>query len=132
MVSIVRADKCTQPPVQHITHLTGHVMPQDDAPGVRLEAINLLGKYIGGSKDLEVAYYDIVAASLGDSAVSVRKAALRLLWEAYVMEPESGKANEACQLILQLATDNQDSNREMVIRLIRELWFVPTGEQLWL
>ena len=97
---------------------------------MRLEAINLLGKYIRGSKDLEVAYYDIVAGSLGDSSVSVRKAALRLLWDAYVMEPESGKANEACQLILQLASGSQDLNCDMVVKLIRELWFIPAGETM--
>ena len=95
---------------------------------MRLEAINLLGKYIRGSKDLEIAYYDIVAASLGDSSVSVRKAALRLMWEAYVIAPESGKANEACQLILQLASDSQDLNCDMVVKLIRDLWFCPCGE----
>ena len=99
---------------------------------VRLEAMNLLGKYIRGSKDLEIAYYDIVAASLGDSSVSVRKAALRLMWDAYVIAPESGKANEACQLILQLASDNQDLNSDMVVKLVRELWFCPCGEAFFL
>lgn len=101
---------------------------QDDAPVVRLEAINLLGKYIRGSKDLEIAYYDIVAASLGDSSISVRKAALKLMWDAYVIAPESGKANEACQLVLQLASDNQDLNCDMVVKLIRDLWFCPCGK----
>lgn len=105
-------------------------MLQDDAPVVRLEAINLLGKYIRGSKDLEIAYYDIVAASLGDSSISVRKAALKLMWDAYVIAPESGKANEACQLVLQLASDSQDLNCDMVVKLIRDLWFCPSGKHL--
>lgn len=120
-----------------ISCLQGHTIPgqrsptrillQDDAPGVRLEAINVLGKYIRGSKDLELTYYNVVADSLADTAVSVRKTALMLLWDVYVMDPESGKATDACRLILQLASDNQDLNRDMVVKLIKELWFIPAG-----
>ena len=94
---------------------------------MRLEAINLLGKYIKGMKELEAAYFDVVAAALGDPSVSVRKAALKLMWDAYVMEPTSGKANDACQFILQLASDSQDLNSDMVTKLIRDLWLAPVG-----
>lgn len=77
-------------------------------------------------RDLEAAYFDVVAAALNDTAVSVRKAALKLMWDAYVMDPTSGKANDACQYVLQLATDKQDLNCDMVVRLIRDLWFAPS------
>jgi len=93
---------------------------------VRLEALTLLGNFVKGS-NVGVTYFDKVAASLKDTAPSVRKAAIKIIFEAFVVAPDSPKASEACQIVLQLASDSQDHNRELVVTFIRDLWFPSQG-----
>lgn len=99
---------------------------QDESPNVRLEALTLLGNFVKNST-IGAAYFDEVASSLKDTAPSVRKAGIKILFEAFVTAPDSPKASEACQIVLQLASDSQDHNRELVVSYIRDLWFTSQG-----
>jgi len=99
---------------------------QDDSPNVRLEALTLLGNFVKNST-IGAVYFEKVAASLKDTAPSVRKAAIKILFEAFVVGPDPPKATEACQIILQMASDSQDHNRELVVTYFRGLWFPSQG-----
>jgi hypothetical protein len=99
---------------------------QDDSPNVRLEALTWLGNIVKGSND-GATFFDKVKSSLTDTAPSVRKAAIKIIFEAFVAAPDSPKASEACQLLVQLASDSQDHNSELVVTFIRELWFPSQG-----
>ncbi len=57
---------------------------QDDAASVRQSAVDLLGSHIGGQQELALVYFDTLAAASRDASTSVRKAAVKILWEACI------------------------------------------------
>ena len=101
---------------------------QDDSPSVRLESINFLGAFIRNSKELAVTYFDILAATLKDSSIAVRKTALKIIWEACVIAKDSPKTVEACHLILTRSHDTGDASQDVAVKFVHTLWFSPTTD----
>ena len=53
----------------------------------------------------------------------VRKAALRILWEACIRLPAFPRASEACVALLQRVADAEESIHELVSKVFHGLWF---------
>lgn len=58
----------------------------------------------------------------------VRKAAVRILWEACIRVEGFPKAAEACVAVLQRVADNEGSIHELVAKVFHGLWFATTIE----
>ncbi|CAD7704601.1 unnamed protein product [Ostreobium quekettii] len=96
---------------------------QDDSTMVREAAVDLLGRYIGTSQDLALAYFDLLCSASKDSGTSVRKRALKILWECCVQPQGFPRATEACVHILQRAGDPEEAVQSMVTKVFGTLWF---------
>lgn len=98
---------------------------QDDSSSVKQEAINFLGAHIRSNPTLAVSYFDILAECLNNSAQFVKKAAVKIIWEACVAAEDSPKAVEACQLILQKAHEAEDAGQDEAVKFVHNLWIAP-------
>ena len=91
--------------------------------------MDVLGTNIGMDAQLADAYFDVVRAASNDTFPSVRKAAIRILWESCIGAPGFPRANEACVAVLRRVADPEDSIQELVSKVFHSLWFadVPSG-----
>lgn len=83
----------------------------------------MLGAHITDSRDLKDAYFDILASATKDQSVGVRKAALKIVWEAYMATTACMKAGEACGLLLQHVADPEESIQDQVAKYFHGFWF---------
>lgn len=60
--------------------------------------------------------------------VQVRKAAVRILWEACIRVPSFPKASEACVAVLHRVADGEESIQDLVGRVFHGLWFATKRE----
>ena len=95
---------------------------------MRQESLSLLGAHLKRSKELAVSCFDLLATCLKDSSPAVRKAALKIIWEACVVAKDCPKTVEACHLILQRAHENEDASANVAVKFIHSLWFSPYSE----
>ena len=62
--------------------------------------------------------------------VQVRKAAVRILWEACIRVPSFPKASEACVAVLHRVADSEESIHDLVGRVFHGLWFTSKRDGL--
>ncbi|EFJ52890.1 hypothetical protein VOLCADRAFT_115818 [Volvox carteri f. nagariensis] len=97
----------------------------DDSVLVREAALDLIGKHISRSTDLAAQFYDVLVHAAADTGLTVRKRAVRLLWECCVRCPEFERRTDALLLIVSRATDTEDTMRALVNKICAEIWFLP-------
>ncbi|GIL54451.1 hypothetical protein Vafri_9964 [Volvox africanus] len=97
----------------------------DDSILVREAALDLIGKHICRSADLAAQFYDVLASAAIDAGLTVRKRAVRLLWECCVRCPEFERRIEAMLLIVSRVTDTEDTMRTLINKICAEVWFLP-------
>lgn len=78
---------------------------------------------MSSSPELALAYFDTLASKTQDTAVSVRKRAVKILWDCCVNCPHFPRATEAIVKVLYRCTDPEDSMRQLVTRMCSQLWF---------
>ncbi|GLI61512.1 hypothetical protein VaNZ11_003892 [Volvox africanus] len=97
----------------------------DDSILVREAALDLIGKHICRSADVAAQFYDVLASAAIDAGLTVRKRAVRLLWECCVRCPEFERRIEAMLLIVSRVTDTEDTMRSLINKICAEVWFLP-------
>ena len=60
--------------------------------------------------------------------MQVRKAAVRILWEACIQVPNFPKASEACVAVLNRVIDSEESIQDLVGKVFHGLWFTSKRE----
>ncbi|KAK9795206.1 hypothetical protein WJX73_010305 [Symbiochloris irregularis] len=100
---------------------------KDDAPSVRQAVVDVLGSNIGLDAQLASAYFDVVRAASADPFPSVRRAAIKILWESCIAQPGFERANEACVAVLRRVGDSEDSIQDLVGKVFHSLWFADAG-----
>ncbi|KAK9829724.1 hypothetical protein WJX72_007528 [[Myrmecia] bisecta] len=109
---------------------------QDEAVSVREAGVELLGRHIVGRQELALAYFDTLVYATKDSGTSVRKRALKILWDCCIRPLAFPKATAACVAVLQRAVDNEESIHDLVSKVFHGLWFAsgmetgPDGRQV--
>lgn len=99
------------------------ILTQDEAASVRQAAVDLLGTNIGHNAELATIYFDIIRFASHDSFPSVRKAAIKILWESCITAPGFTAACEACVAVLKRVNDAEESIQELVGKVFHGLWF---------
>ncbi len=94
---------------------------------VRDAAVELLGRHIGSSEALALAYFDVLGRAAADPGTSVRKRALRILLDSCARVPQFPRATEACVHVLLRVTDEEESIQGLVVRALHELWMSSTS-----
>ncbi|CAK0782901.1 hypothetical protein CVIRNUC_006096 [Coccomyxa viridis] len=112
------------PDVQH--SINGAL--KDEAASVRQAAVDLLGNHIGARRDLAMSYFDTLVSASRDTSTSVRKAAVRILWEACIRVPDFPRAAEACVAVLHRVADSEESIQDLVGKVFHGLWFASKRE----
>lgn len=100
---------------------------EDDSVAVRDAAVELLGRHIGGSEVLALAYFDVLGRAAADPGTSVRKRALKILLDCCARVPGFPRAADACVHVLLRATDEEESIRTLVLKALHELWMADAG-----
>ena len=100
---------------------------EDDSVAVRDAALELLGRHIGRSEVLALAYFDVLGRAAADPGTSVRKRALRILLDCCAKVPGFPRAADACVHVLLRATDEEESIKTLVLRALHELWMTDAG-----
>ncbi|KAK9817398.1 hypothetical protein WJX74_010694 [Apatococcus lobatus] len=96
---------------------------QDESASVREAAVSLLGRHISAHQDLADTYFETMTTACQDSSTSVRKSALKILWEACIQPASFGRGTEACIVLLQHVNDPEPSIQDFVGRIVSKLWF---------
>ena len=86
-------------------------------------AVDLLGAHVSMSRDLALTYFDTVTAATRDASTSVRKSALKILWESCISVPGFSRASEACVHVLNRISDPEESIQDLVAKVFHALWF---------
>lgn len=60
--------------------------------------------------------------------MQVRKAAVRILWEACIQVAAFPKASEACVAVLHRVADSEESIQDLVGKVFHGLWFATRRE----
>lgn len=103
------------------------LLAQDEAASVRQAAVDLLGAHLTAEPRLAAAYFDTLVSASRDASTSVRKAAMRTLWEACIKPPGFARAAEACCAVLHRGADPEESIQELVAQVFQGLWFASTA-----
>ncbi|KAI8475824.1 MAG: hypothetical protein J3K34DRAFT_517001 [Monoraphidium minutum] len=98
---------------------------QDDSVSVREAAVELLARHITADPGLAEDYFDVLAEASTDNGVSVRKRAVKALWECCARCPGFTRRTGAVVAILQCVADAEESMRTLVTRLCADMWFAP-------
>ena len=64
--------------------------------------------------------------------MQVRKAAVRILWEACIRVSDFPKASEACVAVLHRVADSEESIQDLVGKVFHGLWFASKREGQYL
>ncbi|KXZ45820.1 hypothetical protein GPECTOR_50g614 [Gonium pectorale] len=100
----------------------------DDSVLVREAAVDLIGKHISRNAELAVQYYDILVRASKDAGLTVRRRAIRLLWECCVRCPDFKHRSDALLRIVNRATDTEETMKSLVTKICAEIWFLPNIE----
>ena len=100
----------------------------DESISVREAAVALLGKHIQGNTELTLHLFPTLVKASMDTGTSVRKVAIKLLWECCIRVSGFPKAAEAARHVLMRANDLEDSIQDWVARVFHSLWFTPKLE----
>lgn len=82
---------------------------QDEAVSVREAAVALLGRHIGNDRDLALRLFNTLARASTDAGTSVRRSAIKILWECCMRQPGFSRATDACKHVLMRAGDPEES-----------------------
>ena len=82
-------------------------------------------RYISRNQDLAVQYYDVLTKAVDDPGVTVRKRAVRLLWECCVRCADNFPyRTDAVVRIMAKAADAEEAMRSLVVKICSEIWFL--------
>ena len=101
---------------------------QDEAISVREAAVALLGRHISSNTELALRLFNTLARASTDAGTSVRKAAIKILWECCMRVPGFPRAVDACKHVLMRASDQEESIQSEVAKVFHSLWFSPRME----
>ncbi len=68
---------------------------QDEAISVREAAVSLLGRHVASNQALALRLFSTLARASTDTGTSVRKAAIKILWESCIRVPGFPRATGA-------------------------------------
>ncbi|CAG9462202.1 unnamed protein product [Pedinophyceae sp. YPF-701] len=94
----------------------------DDAIMTREAAVDLIGKHMATDGEIAMLFFDTVCAAASDVGLSVRKRALRVLWDACVETGDCVRESEAVLCVMQRANDPEPSVQHLARSLFRERW----------
>ena len=95
---------------------------QDESASVRDAGVTLLGRHLNAHRDLAATYFSTVTSACQDSSTSVRKSALKILWDTCIQPAGFPRGTEACIVLLQHVNDPEASIQELVGRMVSHLW----------
>ncbi|KAJ3516976.1 hypothetical protein NLJ89_g794 [Agrocybe chaxingu] len=97
----------------------------DSSPAVRDAAVELIGKYMIDSPEVAGDYYSKIADRIADTGLSVRKRVIKLLKSFYAVTPNNDRRIDIATRMILRMLDEDDTVKELALKLIEELWFPP-------
>ncbi|PRW45458.1 nipped-B isoform X2 [Chlorella sorokiniana] len=101
---------------------------QDEAISVREAAVTLLGRHAASNQALALRLFNTLVKASTDPGTSVRKSAIKILWESCIRAPGFPRATDACKAVLMRSGDSEESIQDMVAKVFHSLWFTPRLE----
>jgi len=100
----------------------------DRSPAVREATVDLMGTHMLQTPELINEYYDTIHGRIQDVATSVRKRMVSTFREVLTKWPTCAKSVAMCTDLVQRIRDDEETIRDMVVKTLSHLWFVPISE----
>ncbi|KAI9294127.1 hypothetical protein K502DRAFT_324980 [Neoconidiobolus thromboides FSU 785] len=98
---------------------------QDTSASVRDSAVDLIGRYMNLKPETIPECYKIVSERVLDIATAVRKRVVRLLRDLYSTIKDRNLMIDICCKILNRTYDDEFHVRELAIKILQDIWFMP-------
>lgn len=100
----------------------------DPSPAVREASIELVSKHIASDPVLGKKYYEVMRGRINDAGLGVRKRVIKLLKDIYFKCDDKVMQSEISSSIITRIGDEEHSVRELAVKTMEELWFMPGDE----
>ncbi|GBB94464.1 hypothetical protein RclHR1_02360022 [Rhizophagus clarus] len=101
----------------------------DNSPAVRDAAIDLVGRYLSQKPDITEQYYKVISERILDTGLNVRKRVIKLLRDIYLKSTDQKMMIDIGCKILMRINDDDNHVKDLALKTIQELWFVPFKHQ---
>ncbi|CAG8475643.1 10449_t:CDS:10 [Rhizophagus irregularis] len=101
----------------------------DNSPAVRDAAIDLVGRYLSQKPDITEQYYKVISERILDTGLNVRKRVIKLLRDIYLKSADQKMMIDIGCKILMRINDDDNHVKDLALKTIQELWFVPFKHQ---
>lgn len=103
----------------------------DHSTSVREAAVDLVGKFVLSRPEVLNNYYEMIAARILDTGVSVRKRVIKIMKDVCLECPEFPKIPEICVKMIRRVND-EDGIKKLVMEVFVNMWFTPVRERPYL
>ncbi|KAK4306344.1 hypothetical protein Pmani_021828 [Petrolisthes manimaculis] len=100
----------------------------DHSTAVREAAVDLVGKFVLSRPEVLNTYYDMIAARILDTGVSVRKRVIKILKDICLECPDFNKIPEICVKMIRRIND-EEGIKKLVQEVFQNMWFTPVRER---
>ena len=100
----------------------------DHSTSVREAAVDLVGKFVLSRPELLTNYYDMIAARILDTGVSVRKRVIKIMKDVCLECPDFPKIPEICVKMIRRVND-EEGIKKLVQEVFQNMWFTPVRER---
>ncbi|CAG8454816.1 17701_t:CDS:10 [Funneliformis caledonium] len=101
----------------------------DNSPAVRDAAIDLVGRYLSQKPEITEQYYKVISERILDTGLNVRKRVIKLLRDIYLKSTDQKMMIDIGCKILMRINDDDNHVKDLALKTIQELWFVPFKHQ---
>jgi len=96
----------------------------DPSPLTREKALNMLGRFIVMNPNVIPQYAALIRDRVEDSSISVRKRAVRIIRSICLLVPSSPHVVTFCTALAKRTSRHGEGIKNLVLNLLKELWFV--------
>ncbi|XP_066990577.1 nipped-B-like protein isoform X1 [Macrobrachium rosenbergii] len=100
----------------------------DHSTSVREAAVDLVGKFVLCRPEVLNTYYEMIAARILDTGVSVRKRVIKILKDICLECPDFTKIPEICVKMIRRVND-EEGIKKLVQEVFQNMWFTPVRER---
>ncbi|XP_042884604.1 nipped-B-like protein isoform X2 [Penaeus japonicus] len=100
----------------------------DHSTSVREAAVDLVGKFVLSRPEVLNTYYNMIAARILDTGVSVRKRVIKILKDICLECPDFNKIPEICVKMIRRVND-EEGIKKLVQEVFQNMWFTPVRER---
>jgi len=85
--------------------------------------VDLIGKYVVQSSEWAEQYFEIIAARISDTGLSVRKRVVKLLRDMFSVAENKDLRISICRILTQFSQDEDDGIKDLALKSLSEILY---------